>query len=552
MTATDTARPAEPSLDLDPPPRAGEWQTALAVGRVEGVRLARALVVPSALALFMAVGRRNATFIDLRSHSYNFAFEFLLSAAVALVISHRAVTRPRREGAEELLTPLPAPPRAVTIGHLLAVGSGFGLAVLVAVVGMVVVFRAPHLVGDPVWTEIAVGPVLVAGAGCLGVFLGRMWPQVFVPYVACLVIAIFELNVASRAGSGSRWLAFWVEGSLWWAVLRHSGLHLVYLLGLVSMAVVGALVRHGMTRKLAVAGTVAIAVTAVAAGLQMRQPADEWQERNAMFAAPASVQSCEVRRGVRYCTFDGFRDMRGYFAERVERVRAAVPSEQWPAGLAVTQRVTALDLQYVGNPPPHLPDTPLGRVRQPDDGEIHPGIEFGWSPVQDLGLGTQVAAKAVALPVVPDPKDGAVCDASGQARAVLALWLGSQAEDEPGKGLRWLVERAEELVGTTGAAPAAVVAIAEQDVFGGFVVSLEDARLVLRLLERSRSEVASVVASQWDTLVDPSTPRDAFAAVLALPAPAVARTGPPVLANLDNDHASTGRGSFIRVGDPCR
>ncbi len=264
-------------------------------------------------------------------------------------------------------------------------------------------------VGSFVPSELAVGPLLVAGAGCLGVLLGRMWPQRFTPYLACVAIAAMELGVNTPwlGGSGARWLAFWVEGSLWWLLPRHSTAHLFYLLGLITMAAVGALLRHGLTRRLVTVAVASIAVTAGAAVAQMRQPQAHWQQANAMFTDPASQQRCFERDGVRYCTFAEFTDLGDHFAAMVGSVRAVVPERAWPTRLEVTQRVTALDFQYVGPAAkhlPHLPDMPRTRIRQPDDGAIHPGLEFGWSSVQEPGFGAQVASAAIGLPSSPTPR----------------------------------------------------------------------------------------------------------------------------------------------------
>ncbi|MDP8953455.1 MAG: hypothetical protein M3N37_00755, partial [Actinomycetota bacterium] len=390
----------------------------------------------------------------------------------------------------------------------------------------------------------------VAGAGCLGVLLARLWPQPFTPYLACFLIAVAELgmNTLVFAGSGLRWLVFWVEGTLWWLLPRHSAAHLVYLLGLVAMAAVGALVRHGLTRRLVGAGALAVAVTVVAAGVQMRQPQDHWRAADAMFAAPESVQTCWDREGVRYCAFPRFRDVMAHVEGLVASVRAVTPEEAWPSPLAVTQRVTALDLEYAGpaaDTLSHVVDMPRGRVRQPDDGELHPALEFGWSTVQELGLGVQLGAKTVGLPVVPDPRTGEVCLAVGQARAVVALWLGGHASDDAGDGLAWLVERASEAPAARGRPlHDAVLPIADVDVYGGFVVSLDDARLALELLKRDSSDVTARLAEHWDVVSRPTTTTAELAQLAGVPVPVGGAPRAPFVAHMDPD--------LVRLGVPCR
>lgn len=550
MTITEAAVSGGTTVPPEPArPSAREWRVAVALARREAIRLARASLVPLALAVLMNLPTNRSDVTDLRSASYNAAFTFLLLAAVVLVVSHRAVTRSRRHGSEEMLTATPAPPRARTAGHLLAVLAPTALAAVVAAWLGWDVTASGTTVGDVVPVELAVGPVLVAGAGCLGVLLARMWPQAFTPYVACVVIAAFELgvNTPRLAGSGARWLAFWVEGSLWWALPRHSTTHLVYLLGLVAMASLGALLRHGSTRRLVALAVAAVVVTTGAAAAQMRQPQSVWRRANAMFADPSSVQTCAERDGVRYCAFDFAVDLVDHFEEMVNGVRAVVPAPAWPQDLTVTQRVTALDFEYVGDSArwlPHLPDMPRDRIRQPDDGEIHPAVDFGWSSGQEIGFGVEVAASAIGLPIVPDPGDGSVCLAAGQSRAVVALWAGAHASDDADDGLERLVARAEAAVASAGADEAAVVLpIAEVDVYGGFAVSLADARLALRLLDRD--DAAARVAERWDELTDARTSSSQLADVLGVDdVGSLEPSLEPSMAHVDPDIAT--------LGQPCR
>ncbi len=550
MTITDAAVSGGPTVPPDPGrPPAAEWRVAAALSRREAIRLVRASLVPLALAVLMNLPTNRGDVTDLRSASYNAAFTFLLLAAVVLVVSHRAVTRSRRHGSEEMLTATPAPTRARTAGHLLAVLAPTALAAVVAAwLGWDLTARGTT-VGDVVPAELAVGPVLVAGAGCLGVLLARMWPQAFTPYVACVVIAAVELgvNTPRLAGSGARWLAFWVEGSLWWALPRHSTAHLIYLLGLVTMASLGALLRHGRTRRLVALAMAAVVVTTGTAAAQTRQPQSVWRRANAMFADPSSVQTCAERDGVRYCAFEISTDLIDHFEEMVGAVRAVLPASAWPEDIAVTQRVTALDFEYVGDSPrwlPHLPDMPRERIRQPDDGEIHPAVEFGWSTEQETGFGVEVAASAIGLPIVPDPGDGSVCLAAGQARAVVALWAGAHATDDADDGLEGVVERTEEAVASAGAEEAeAVFPIVDVDAYGGFAVSLADARLALRLLDRD--DAAARIAERWNVLTDPATSSSQLADALGVDD--VGSLEPPLepfMAHMDPDIATLGR--------PCR
>lgn len=547
MSVTDT-EPAVALTASGPRPPVPEWRVAIALARREGLRLARALLVPFVLTLLMAGDIGGGPVLDLRALSYGVAFGYLLPAAVTLVVSHRAVTRSRRDGSEELLSTTPATGRSRTGAHLLALAAP---AVLALAVLPVVAWRAdaPVTVGSFVVAEFVVGPVLVVGAGCLGVLLARVWPQRFTPYLACVAIAVLELaiNTPRLGGSGFRWLAFWVEPSLWWALPRPSWAHLVYLLGLVAMAAVGALLRHGLTRALVAVAVVSIAVTTAAASAQMRQPQDHWRRANAYFAEPAAVQRCSDRAGVRYCSFPGFGDLEDHWADMATEVRRVLPAAAWPSDLAVTQRVTALDFQYVGDSPkwlPHLPAMPRDRIRQPDDGEIHPGIEAGWSWVQPLGFGVQVASAAIGLPLVPAPDTGAVCNAAGQARGVVALWAGAHAVPDGEGILRILVARVEQAAESGSHSADVVFPVSEVDVYGGFVVSPGDARAALRLLDHR--DAAAKIRERWTVVVDPATTTSELITAVGIPAgtdgdePAPGR---PVLSNLEPE--------AVTLGSPC-
>lgn len=233
MSDTRTASP--PAEAAPPRPRPGrapsEWRVARVIGRAEATRLLKVTLVPAALGVAMSIGTGSDA-VDMRAASINSAFNVLLLAAVTLVASHRAVTRGHRDGADELYAAMSAPARARTVGHLLAVLAPVALGVVATAASVVALVAGATTIGDLVLAELAVGPVLVAGAGCLGVLLARVWPQPFTPFVACVAIIVVEfgMNTPELARSGARWLAFWVEGSLWWLLPRHAGAHLVYLL----------------------------------------------------------------------------------------------------------------------------------------------------------------------------------------------------------------------------------------------------------------------------------------------------------------------------------
>ena len=164
--------------------------------------------------------------------------------------------------------------------------------------------------------------------------------------------------------------------------------------------------------------------------------------------------------------------------------------------------------------------------------------------VQEAGFGVQVASAAIGLPLVPDPKDGSVCVAAGQARAVLALWAGAHATDDAPAGLRWLIEQADpDRTRPPGRSEHdAVLPIAEADVYGGFAVSYADIRLALRMLEVD--DAAARVAERWELLTDPATTSLQLADTLGIRPPATGPPQDPFLGHMDPDVAT--------LDPPCR
>lgn len=525
MTATTAVGSATTSDRVGPSRRVSEVRLAGAVARIEGGRLAGVALLPC-VAAYLITRPPGTGVYELRLFSIQSGFGFLLPAAVMLVASHRAVTRDQRTGAMDLFDATPAPPRVRTAGHLLAVTVPTAMAVVTVAVSALLATRA-ETTGRLVPAELVVGPLLVAGAGCLGVLVARTWPQRMAPYLACVAVAAAEvsLHTPRHAGSGFRWLAFWVEGTFWWLLPRPATAHLVYLAGLVAMAATGALLRHGATRRLLAAGVVSVAVVAGAATAQMRQPSAHWERANAMFAAPDTIERCTQRDGIEYCTFDGHERLVGHWDRAIGAVRAALPDDAAILPLTVNQRVSPLDLQHAGDAArhlPHVPDFPREpRLAAPPEGEIHTDVEWGWSTTQLLGLALRVAATAVDLPVAPRPDDGTICSAAGQARAVVALWATAHATPNARKELASLVAAVD---GSRRGAPDRAFVLTEKlweqapVPYGGFALSTADARLALAMAEAPGA--AEIVSQHWADLLRPSaTTADLAAATGLTPVP---------------------------------
>ena len=494
------------------------WRVATEVARVEGPRLLRSPLVLVGFALNLALSFGGPWISHLKVDSADSGFAFLLGAAGTLIASNLATLRGRRHGAEALFGATPASPAGRTGGHLLAVAWPTALAVVVlpVVLGAAVVLRDAF--GQPDLADLAVGPLLVAGAGALGVLLARWAPSPVAGPVACVGIAALELFLTSPAmlDHGLRWMAFW-QGAGDFELLppRPSEWHLVYLVGLVAMAAVGALLRHGWRRPLVVAGATALAVVAGSTWVQAGTLTDEaWAARNRLIADPAASQVCRDGRTTRYCYYPGYGPLVDRWSRVVEGVRRRVPASAWPDGIEVRQK---FDTQvYTPYDELHrvLPDLPAWDAPDPDDGRLRPGTGWTTDGAADLSLGLAVASRVVGLPLVA-PAPSAVCGTSGQGRAVVALWLGARSTPDAAGALRRLA-----------ASPPAVggsVIVPAEEVQAAVGWGLEDLGYALALLERPADEVQAALARDWTVLTDPSATTADVAARLELSPAAVGR-----------------------------
>jgi hypothetical protein len=213
----------------------------------------------------------------------------LLYAPLTVISANRVAAAAFRRRVREPLDAAPVDARQRTIGAILGLLRG---PVLVGVAGMALMSVISPLssptVGDPVNSTAARGllehlqvPVLVLGAGLLGIALARWAP---VPGVLPLVVlalwvgtqGLYAAADASGVVHAPTWFAPWVV----WAAenagqaphqpLGQEMWHLVYLLGLSVLAGVAALLRTpGSRRGLLVTAGIAVVVTGLAGWQQL-------------------------------------------------------------------------------------------------------------------------------------------------------------------------------------------------------------------------------------------------------------------------------------------
>lgn len=502
-------------------PAATEFAVARSLARIEGRRLLLSplVLVAFGLALLMQ-GRPGPWITSVHEDAANSGFLYLLPAAMTLVAANLAALRGRRHGAEELFATTPASARARTGAHLLAVAWPAVASTLVIVLFLANSgsYGAVELVQ---LADLAVGPLLVAGAGALGVMLARWAPTPAAGPLACVAIAALELFLTSPAvlTTGWRYMAFWVDaGDQALLPPRPSLWHLVYLIALVAMAVVGALLRHGLRPRLAVAGAVALAVMGTSAVAQSRYvTAAAWARSDELITRPQNHQVCDRKNGIRYCTFPAYRPLADRWAPVVEGVRARVPADARPAAFEVSQRIAGRDLQYTPSELrdriPSLPALPSAGVPVPDDGAVHPGRGWSRDGMAELSLAVGVASRVVDLPLAP-AAPGTVCDTAGQSRAVVALWLAAQAVPRTGAALAGLTQTNVLRLGSDSLPPHLLVP--NDPVQPAAVWGMVEVRHALALARRPAAEVEAALGSDWARFTDPATTTAELASALSL------------------------------------
>jgi hypothetical protein len=126
------------------------------------------------------------------------------------------------------------------------------------------------------------------------------------------------------------------------------------------------------------------------------------------------------------------------------------------------------------------------------------------------------------------------CSATGEARAVMALWLAGQATDPAREGLR----RAAAELGGPGYGDLLIEEHYDSTVprfvpsFGSLTTA-DDVLTAVALLDLPDERVAAMVRSRWNDLIDPAAPPSLIFELLGEPVPPSAET------------AASGRGSPI-------
>ncbi|WP_017579387.1 hypothetical protein [Nocardiopsis valliformis] len=466
-------------------------------------RFARSpLVLP--LVLVLLVSRTLSTWRDMTDwtiQSVDAATTLVLVGAGVMLAANLAVLRERRGGTADLLESLPVPAANRTWSVLCAAlfcGAAAGLLVLSLHVPSLLVGASPAGVFRP--QELAAGVLAVMLMGALGVALGRWVPSPVAAPVALMLIvwSLFQFR--------DSWLLPLVPTqAMPFEAARPPAWHLLYLAALVTAVSLAAVARHRRTAGTAVAAVAASAAVVGAATLTVVPSASEGAEpvelagtHEGRVTVTGQASACEEHDGVDYCALPGFEPWVPLWRDAIDPVLEAAPS-QAPRLEAVYQ-YTGYALNDLEGGGYALVGTTWGR----NGGEVE----------YRRAVAGSVAASMAGFPppdvLQSDGQGGFGCDAAGQARTVIALWLLSQTEAPVAAG----TER--EHMAEVGSDEVVVVEL-PASVFGAVSYGQAELDMAEELLADPNTQ--TLVHQEWERLVDVETTLEEAADVLGVAVP---------------------------------
>lgn len=481
-----------------------------------------------------AVG--SATVPNLAVEEDTITLFFFPLAGMVLLATNLAALRSRLDGTEELLASLPTGRDVRTMGDYASLTAAAGVA-LVALTGfMSYLYLWSKAIGRPEVADVLTGPLLVVCAGVVGIAAARIIPSAIGGLIALFAMGMMQGMLDHFTGLQhlpQSWFAFLVIRPEFWPsdlLVRRTVPHLIYLVGLGAFAAVLGLMRHRRDRTMVVALVAAISVAAVGGVAQaLPRPEGEYRRIAQWIAEPQSHQTCERQGLATVCAYQNYTALTPSVLPVAARVAAAAPDAQ---PFTLRMRSTARDLYELPDEvkrllPDGIPTEPGDSWPQSDDVPIR----FKWCRDQScaLSLGVLVGAHLVGLPLTPsgggypDPEDlwSDVAfpryDSSGQARAVVALWLGTNASP---RASAFLAERLDRRI------PGEDRPILEpRPVEGcegvsesGTNYAPADAQRAVQLAALPQEQVRATIAANWDLLVNPRTKTDAVVDLFELPA----------------------------------
>ncbi len=453
-------------------------------------------------------------------------------AGMALIASHRAVLRGRRDDAEELFAATPTSPTTRTLGHAIAAW------VPVTIAGLfwwVVVVAARSATFGSIDAALVVdgltGLALVLGATWLGVLLARLVPCAIAPVIALVVILFASTAIG---GIGEKTWSPWRQLSTWPRYPNHDLLftarpvlaHLVYIVGLACGCLVLAVAVHTRTRVVLGFGIVAL-VLALGGGLFATRPMTDADVRRlaALVAHPIAHQECRDRGRIRACAYPDSVEILDPWIPAANAALAGAPTTTASPRFVISQRLQAdriddlaPEIRRVLGPP--FTTRPFAWA---DDAAFHTAFEAGRADTAAVRIAAGLWATSSPLEARAERRP---CVIAGQARGVLALWVAYH--DLP---TAEAVERAQAAVpdahNSSDLDPALAAGSAWPEAAGvaaPVVWSAPDLTAARRLLAQPHEQIREALWADWRLLSNPATTTDQMLATLGLatvgPAPA--------------------------------
>lgn len=499
--------------------RGAARHVAAALGRVEARHLLRSGAFGVGLGLSAGVV---ATFGLLWSYDFGGELAHLAEllpamvhplAAMTVIATHRARTRGRRHGAEELFAACPTDEHTRNCGHLLTAW----LPTLVVVLTGVALFGCTALVADVVWGPMGARQIghlvgsaaVVAGGVALGLLLARVAPWAMAPVIAVVAVAIASINLStsgSHAGAGARQLSTWLTDAHDDVRLLHTPwvAHHLWVLALGVVVGVLALVRDAGSRRprVLVASAVAVAFT-VGVGWAATRPLSAADARRiaSLLNEPDRHQRCRDV-GIAVCAHPDDDALVEHYAEALAPVLAAAP----PAARATLResglRIRQGALVDVGVLDPSV----RALLRSPTDVAATIAMDGTASAVEGARFWTAIGLTGTTLPGQP------VLHVRGQARGVIVLWLATRGMSE-GDARQMTSLHVDDHWGETGrpwpnACEAGLTPL---------VWARSDLEAVAAVRALPDDDVRALLVQRWDELVDRATSTDDLLAMLGLP-----------------------------------
>ncbi|HVF74968.1 MAG TPA: hypothetical protein VM938_07960 [Acidimicrobiales bacterium] len=505
------------------------WQVAAALGRAESRQLAVSPwfgVALGFLAIFLVMfgvvyaGENGDVWHQAAAMTPWFAHPV---AGMTILAVHRAVTRPVRDGSDELFKSCPTEPVVRAMGLLrtaivpVTIFVGF-----LVVYGVAVVVGSPNLHG-PVSINtlplLLAGPVLVAGAVGLGVALG-LWVRFgLAPVVAVVGVGLLSLKLATAGDPGwngsSALSTFGPDsGSPLLHSLSPTWWYLLWLVALVALVAVVAMARYRLDRPVRLAAAVGVVVAMVAALFGTAGPDAETARHVAdLIARPASHQACDrVGALVDVCTYRDYNELHASIVAAVAPVARALPARAQPITLRQGFGGTEGDL------PVEVRRLLPAGVPSPGEGEVEIGFASADNALLEYRL--LVAFAALGLRLRSDALDHGPLVIAGEARGVVALWLAARGLD-PGDavGLATVEQPGvsdNNLRGGAGS-DAFELGLAWPEMCGPVVWAPQDLAAARALMRAPEAEVAAIVDAGFARWSQPTTTTDDLLAALGLP-----------------------------------